>query len=316
MPTHKKMRALALIMMLILIGGSFSLIWAQSDSAPILDADRISWSHLVYSAQSVWADVRVDVRLEPQSKNTIQAELPANRQGDAIPVPDAGGYRMTTDIVSDVAFKSPVHKKNHIWFIPHDGVALGRLRLRQGKDDFKKTYRFTRQGVFRHRQEPKNKQEALLEPEKWTDVLDTFYPYTPTQPGCSNVTDRILLVYIASAAGMQASSQPISVCVFGKRKLFQVQLKPAGMQAIKSDFVEINQQTETRRNGKLNALKIDFEIQPLESESGIEENFSFLGLRKNISILIDSATNLPIQIRGDIPSVGKAALNLKSVRIE
>ena len=316
MATHKKLQALALSLMLILLSGSFRHLWAQSKSGLVLDASRIRWSQLVFSAQSIWADVTVDVRLEPQSKARMQTDLPANRQGDAIPIPDAGGYLMTTDIVTDAAFKSPVHKKNHVWFIPHDGTTLGRIRLRRGKDDFEKTYRFTRQGVFRHRQEPKNKQEASLKPEKWTDTLDTFYAYTLTQTGCPNVTDRLLLVYIASAAGMQASSQPLSVCVFGKRKLFQVRLKPAGNQSLKSDFTEINPQTETRRQGTLNALKIDFEIQPLASESGIDENFSFLGLRDNISILIEPATNLPIQIRGDIPSVGKAVLNLQSARIE
>jgi hypothetical protein len=316
MVIRNKLKDLALTLVLILFGGCFSQSWAQSDSPLILDTNRIRWSHLIYSAKSIWADVEVDVRLEPQSKAKMQAELPANRQGDAIPVPDAGGYRMTTDIVTDVAFKSPVHKKNHIWFIPHDGTALGRLRLRLGKDDFKKIYRFTRQGVFRHRQEPKNKQEALLKPEKWTDILDTFYSYSPTQPGCANVTDRLLLVYIASAAGIQASSQPLSVCVFGKRTLFRVRLKAAGKQSIKSEFTEINQKTETRRQGKINALKIDLEVQQLASELGIDENFSFLGLRENISVLIEPGTNLPIQIRGDIPSVGKAVLNLQSARIE
>ena len=316
MVTRKKLQALVLTLVLILFGGCFSQSWAQADSPLVLDASRIRWSHLVYSAQSIWADVKVDVRLESQSKAKMQAELPANRQGDAIPVPDAGGYRMATDIVTDVAFKSPVHKKNHVWFIPHDGTALGRLRLRRGKDDFKKVYRFTGQGVFRHRQEPKNKQEALLKPEKWTDIADTFYSYTPTQPGCANVTDRLLLVYIASAAGMQASSQPLSVCVFGKRNLFRVRLKPAGTQSINSDYAEIKQQTEVRRQGKLNALKIDLEVRQLVSDSGVDENFSFLGLRKNISILIEPATNLPIQIRGDIPSVGKAVLNLKSARLD
>ena len=318
MATQKKMQALILTLILLLLGGSFRHLWAQSDSGHLLelDANRIRWSQLVFSAKSIWADVTVDVRLEPQSKARMQTELPANRQGDPIPTPDAGGYRMTTDIVTDVALKSPVHKKNHVWFIPHNGTALGRIRLRRGKDDSKKLYRFTQQGVFRHRQEPKNKQETMLKPENWTDTADRFYPYSLQQSGCANVTDRLLLVYIAAAAGMQANSQPLSVCVFGKRKLFQVRLKPAGNQSIKSDFAEINPQAETRRQGKLNALKIDLEIEPLASESAIDENFSFLGLRDNISVLIETATNLPIQIRGDIPSAGKAVLNLQSARIK
>jgi hypothetical protein len=269
----------------------------------------------VYGAKNIWADVKVNVRLEAQSKAKMKAELPPIRQGEAIPIPDAGGFRMTTNIVTDAAFKAPVRKINYAWFIPHDGTVLGRLRLRLGKDDFKKSYRFTRQGVFRHRLEPENKKEASLKPEKWSDSLDTFYPYSPVQSGCVNVTDRLLLVYIASAVGMQEGSQPLSVCVFGKRSLFRVRLKPIGIQSIKSDFTEVNQQTENRRKGKLDALKVDFDVRLMASDPKIDENFSFLGLRDNISIYIEPETNLPIQIRGDIPSVGKAILNLQSARI-
>ena len=316
MVTRKRFLAIALPLVLILFSGYFNVSRAQSDSTLLLDANQTRWSHLVYGAKSVWVDVKVDVRLETQSKARIQAELLENRLGDAIQIPDAGGYLMTIDMATDAAFKSPVNKKNRIWFIPHDGTALGRLRLRRGKDDFKKVYRYTRQGVFRNRQEPKNNQETRLKPEQWTDIMDTFYPYTPGQLGCANVTDRLLLIYIAAAAGMPESKQPLTVCAFGKRKLFRVTLQPAGLESIKTDFTEIQNQSEIRRQGKLEALKIDLEAQQLESELGIDENFSFLGLQKNISIYIEPETNLPIQIRGDIPSAGRAVLSLQSARIK
>lgn len=316
MVTLNKWLAIALPLVLILLGINFNASQAQSKSPLALDANKIRWSHLVFGAKSVWVDVKVDVRMEPQSKSKMQTELLENRQGDAIPIPDAGGYRLTTNIETDAAFKAKVNKNNLVWFIPHDGTALGRFRLRRGKDDFKKVYRFTKQGVFRHRQEPKNKQEARQEPDQWTDILDTFYTYSPAQLGCANITDRLLLIYIAAAAGMPENKQPLSVCAFGKRKLFRVKLQPAGMESIKTDFTEIKNQTETRRQGETNAFRIDLETQQLPSDLGIDENFSFLGLQKNISIYIEPETNLPIQIRGDIPSAGRAVLSLQSARIK
>ena len=314
--TLKKLPIIALTLVFVVFFGNLSPSRAQSNSPLLLDADKINWSHLVLGAKSVWVDVKVDVRLEPQSKAKMQAELLENRQGDAIPIPEAGGYLLTTDIETDAAFKSKVSKNNLVWFLPHDGTALGRFRLRQGKDDFKKVYRFTRQGVFRHRQEPKNKQEARQEPDQWTDILDTFFSYQPMQQGCDNVTDRLLLIYIAAAAGVAERKQPLSVCAFGKRKLFRVKLQPVGMESIKTDFTEIKSKTETRRQGKLNAFRIDFETQQLPSDLGIDENFSFLGLRKNISIYLEPETNLPIQIRGDIPSAGRAVLSLQKAKME
>ena len=316
MVSLKKLPFIALPLAFVLFFGNLGTSRAQSHSPLLLDAKRIRWSHLVFGAESVWVDVKVDVRLESQSKEKIQAELLENRQGDAIPIPEAGGYRLTTDIESDAAFKAKVNKHNLVWFIPRDGTALGRFRLRQGKDDFKKVYRFTRQGVFRYRQEPKNKQEARKEPDQWTDILDTFYSYAPAQLGCTNVTDRLLLIYIAAASGMPENKQPLSVCAFGKRALFHVKLKPAGLESIKAEFTEIKNQIETRRQGKINAFKIDLETQQLPSDLGIDENFSFLGLRKNISIYLEPETNLPIQISGEISSDRKAVLPLQRAQIE
>ena len=317
MATHKKWQVIVLSLVLVLFCICVSPSRAQSESALILDADKIRWSHLELGAKSVWVDVNVDVRLEFQSRAKMQAELLENRKGDAIPVPDKGGFKLTIDILSDAAFKPPVHKKNQIWFIPHDGTALGWFRLRRGKEDFKKVYRFTRQGVFRYRQEPKNKQEISLNPEQWTDTMDTFYEFWPAQLGCAGITDRLLLIYIAAAAGMPENKQPLSVCVFGKRALFQVKLQPAGLESIKSDFVEIKQQSETRREGNITAFKINLEARLLEYDSGFDENFSFLGLRENISIHIEPETGLPIQISGDTPSSSKrAVLSLQKAKIK
>ena len=188
MVTLNKWLAIALPLVLILLGINFNASQAQSKSPLALDANKIRWSHLVFGAKSVWVDVKVDVRMEPQSKSKMQTELLENRQGDAIPIPDAGGYRLTTNIETDAAFKAKVNKNNLVWFIPHDGTALGRFRLRRGKDDFKKVYRFTRQGVFRHRQEPKKKQEAPEQvpvsegsPEEVIDIV--FTPPGPDDPG-------------------------------------------------------------------------------------------------------------------------------------
>ena len=317
MATNKIWQVIALSLVSVLLYGYVSPSGAQSDSALILDADKIRWSHLELGAKSVWVDVNVNVRLESQSRSKMQGELLENRKGDAIPVPESGGFKLTTDILSDAAFKPPVHKKNRVWFIPHDGTALGRFRLRRGKEDFKKVYRFTRQGVFRYRQEPKNRQETSLNPEQWTDTNDTFYEYRPAQLGCAGITDRLLLIYIAAAAGMSERKQPLSVCVFGKRALFQVKLQPAGMESIRADFVEMKQQTETHREGNIQAFKINLEARLLEYNSGFDENFSFLGLRKNISIHIEPETGLPIQISGDTPSSSKrAVLSLQKAKIE
>ena len=71
-------------------------------------------------------------------------------------------------------FRPIVISSNRVWFDPQQGAVLGRIRSRRGQNDYQKKYRFTEQGVFRHRREPKNKKEAALSAQQWTDTKDAF----------------------------------------------------------------------------------------------------------------------------------------------
>jgi hypothetical protein len=209
-----------------------------------------------------------------------------------------------------------VTSTSQVWFNPQDATALGRERRRVGKKDFQKTYRFTDRGVFRHRREPKDRQETLKHPENWTDVRDTFYRHNLDQMGCPHVTERSVLIYIVSAADISENMQPLSVCVFGRRKLFRIQLKPSGMHSLKIDYIEKKDQGEVRRHGKVDALKITLDVQPLTSDLDEDEDFSFLGFEKEIAIFIDPVTRIPLQISGKIPRAGNETVKLHQVHLK
>jgi hypothetical protein len=155
-----------------------------------------------------------------------------------LPIPASGCRKITVNTIINSMLQPPVKSVDHLWFDPQDATALGRDSLRQGDEDFKKVYRFTRQGVFRHQKEPKDPKEASKEPDQWTKVIDRFYAYDLDRLGCPNIVDRLLMTYIASASEMLDHNQPLSLCVFGKRQLFQVKLRPAGLQSIKINYIE------------------------------------------------------------------------------
>jgi hypothetical protein len=253
--------------------------------------------------------------MESMPADEVKAALIKNLQGDAVQIPSTGSYKIATNTVLDSIFQPPVQIDNQVWFDPKDATALGRIRLRKGEDDFKKVYRFTKQGAFRHRREPKNQQEIKLATDKWTDVVDTFYPYNLDQLGCPNVSERLLLVYIASAAEITENNTPLDFCIFGKRQLFRVRLQPAGFHSVKTNFILKQNKVEHIKKGETKALKLKLETRPLESNLKKVENFSFLGFHKNIAFFIDPVTNLPIQISGEIPTVGKATLKLNEVNL-
>ena len=290
-------------------------ISAQPYSHLSLDPKRIQWNYLLYEVKSTSADVTTEVRLEFPTQAEAKAAMIEAREGDPLPVPAAGCYKITVNTSLDSALRAPVKSVDHLWFDPQNATALGREMLRQGDEDFKKLFRFTKQGVFRHQKEPKDKKEASFEPDKWTKVIDRFYPYDTAKLGCPNIVDRLLLIYIVSASGALDNNQPLSLCVFGKRQLFSVKLRPAGSHSIKVDYIEQKDQGKDRRQAEIKAVKIDLEAKPLESNLESVENFSFMGFLNNISFSIDPERNLPVEIRGEIPPVGSVTLKLKEARL-
>ncbi len=288
---------------------------AQSYSQIKLDPKQLSWTRLSYKIKTFSADVNVQVQMELLPAAEVESVLIKSSQGVPISTrcPDPG--RLTVHYGVDSIFRPPVKTLNQVWFNPKDATALGRIRLRRGDEDFKKVYRFTEQGVFRHQREPKDAQELLEQPDRWTDVQESFYAYNPVQLGCPNVTERLVLIYIVSAAELSESMQPLSFCVFGRRQLFHVRLKPDGFQSLKVDFLEKKQQSAIRRRGEVQALKITLETQPLASDLKKVEDFSFLGFQEDITLFIDPLSKLPIQISGHISMVGNVTIRLNEVQM-
>ena len=149
---------------------------------------------------------------------------------------------MTIQTTIDPSFRPPVSLYSRIWFDPTNASILGRVMLRRGEDDFKKIYRFTDRGVFRNQLEPKDIQEAALDPAKWTAIKDSFYPYDLTRLECSGVTEPSILTYIFNAAAISKIDDPLSLCAFGKRQLQHVIVQREGTYPVSANYIEKRQQ--------------------------------------------------------------------------
>jgi hypothetical protein len=296
---------------LTVFGAAPPLSRAQSEEAVIgFDPQRVPWKELRYKAKNWAVSLTVTMALEALPSEEAQTELVASDRG--VPHKAAGpqALRMRLDMETDALFNDPVQITNVVWFDPRDAAALGRYRLRRGEDDFEKIYRFTDQGVFRKNREPRSKEEARGEPNQWSFNVQTFYAHNLEQLGCPVASERLLLLYVASAAAELFDGQPRSLCVFGKRQLHRVQLKAQGRRSIKVDYVESRQQAQKTRQGEIQALAIALEAEPLASSLDKPENFSFLGMHTNIVIFLDPQSNLPLQVSGDIPKAGSGDLKL------
>jgi hypothetical protein len=285
----------------------------QSFSPPELDSKHVQWAHLSFHAKNFWVEVSTDIQFRSLRASDLDTVLLASPKGTPIKPQTPQAAEMTITTTIDPSFRPPVNLHNKIWFNPEDATALGRVRLRRGDDHFKKMYRFTDQGVFRHRIEPKNDKEATLGPERWTAIKDSFYPYDLTRTGCPIISECSLLVFILSATDFSKNNDPLSLCVFGKRQLHRVKLQAQGLHPLTVNYIEKTQGAPIQKQGTINTLKIAITAEPMDSELKEAENFSFLGFHNNIVIYIEPASRLPIQADGVIPTIGKAQLQLSEV---
>lgn len=287
---------------------------AQAAAPFDMPLQAVAWDKLRFHGDNWAADISVTIALDALPA-AAQATLLKPDQG--IPIEAAGPeiLYMSLEMMMDMAFNNPsVEIANEVWFNPGDAQALGRYRLRRGRDDFAKTYRFTAQGVFRRNREPRDAAEARREPHQWIDAGRNFYPYDLERLGCAAMTDRLLLIYIASAAADLRAERPLALCVFGKRQVHRVTLMPDGKKNIAVDYVADESPSEVRHEGKYEALKIKLLAEPLVSEMEKPENFSFLGLHKNIVIYINPDDGLPLRVSGKIGKVASGDLRLRYVR--
>ena len=54
---------------------------------------------------------------------------------------------------------------------------------------------------------------------------------------------------------------------------------------------------------------------PLDPENRKREAFELLGLEGDLGILVDPASGIPLQIRGDVPGAGGMEFNLTAVTL-
>ena len=82
------------MILLVVFPGSIS---AQPYSHLSLDPNRIQWNYLLYEVKSTSADVTTEVRLEFPTQAETKAAMIESRQGDPLPVPAAGCYKITVN---------------------------------------------------------------------------------------------------------------------------------------------------------------------------------------------------------------------------
>jgi hypothetical protein len=203
-----------------------------------------------------------------------------------------------------------------IWFKTADGLPYKRIRFRNDDDPWVKSYCWEDEGVRRLRILPGSPAENKQPPTSWTDRTESFYEYPKEQTDCSSVMDAPLVFYILSTLDLSSEKNPYEICVFGKKQLHRLTIRQ-----VKSSPIEVSYKIETSSQKKetikdqITPLVYSIKTESLASEKDEPENFSMLGLHKDIRVYMDPEKQIPVRISGTNNSIGKLDLELRNAEL-
>jgi len=281
-----------------------------------LNADPVLWNRLSYRAKSIIGNVTTDVDLTVVPAESAAGSLIDDPAGEALQLAGATVHVLTVDTDIRPLFGSSEKVKSQSWFDPKDSGALQRVRLRQGKGRWQKTYRFAKRGVFRLRKAPNDTREENLPPGRWTKTKASFYPFDAVSLGCSAVLEPSSLLTIAASILQNEPDRPRYLCVFNKKQLHRIKVFVDGSRRLKVGYLEKSMHHRIRREYRVDAVKISFQPHSPVPTSEEPEAFSFLGLKGDFDIYVDPKTCLPVQVSGKIATIGKLDIRLVEVQLK
>jgi hypothetical protein len=280
------------------------------------DTDRVIWNRLSFRAQNIFGKVTTDIHLKFLPIDKAGSLSTIDPAGDAL-LP-SGATILTLTVRSQINpwIGSAETLETETWFDPLDAAALQRVRRRQGKERWQKTYRYTKTGVFREKKKPASQDEIDGTPGQWSNIKESFHPYTLSSAGCSHALDPLTLLFIGSALDLDSNKKTLSLCVFNKKQLHQVRIRKAGVKRVVVDYIEEIKESKIRRQGETEAIKYLFKTRSLAGKDKKAEPFSFLGLKGDFDIFIDKVLKIPVQVSGKISGLGKVKIRLHRIELK
>jgi hypothetical protein len=123
------------------------------------------------------------------------------------------------------------------------------------------------------------------------------------------------LIYFINKVNFSSPEMSPAVCVFHKRQLYRVTLSSGGESAVDANYRKVSGRQTVAVKQTVTAARILLEAAPLGDYGGEVEDFSFLGFKRDVELLFDPVTRIPIMIGGHLPGLGHSVLKLHSVHL-
>ncbi|MCH9648890.1 MAG: hypothetical protein K0U98_11680 [Deltaproteobacteria bacterium] len=269
-----------------LIGGIPARLEAEEKPA------EVSWESLRFRASKfgISATSAVDRSLVP---------------GEVRNLPKDSGQKWKVAIATRYVGRS----SNQEIFFGEDGKVLVTTSWRaSGTSSYRNERVYGLDGVKRHRQSPKTKDESKKPWSAWTETSSWTEPYPEGFQDCQGISDPGVLLHFLSSPNLQLLE---GLCFFSKKALWRIAVTDLGSETMQVEYTDRRQGKAVPIRKAVEARKIS--VQPALLHGDPDSEFRLLGLEGDLTVQLHPAGGFPLRLAGRMPKLGKVTVFLETV---
>lgn len=282
----------------------FAACFSQSIIAlELLDDQRnINYTKLSYEASKFLLTFGTDITLTKQPLSKAIDGLVTPKADNAL-VPESGFIFM---VVTDSTIFGK-HTTYTSWFSENAAV-LQKMKELRGKKNNAKLFRFTQNGKYDFRKDfnDKNYVINLGEVKNWGN---SFGAYPAAVKNEQVVSESSALLYLVGQLKLQNPGDEANLVLYSSDQLINTKLTVQEKIRLDTDFQIVSKGGKQRFNGQRDVVKIA--VKAVDSQGRPVKDLQVMGLEGDVTMYVDEATRLLLQLSGEVEVAGKVNIKLK-----
>ncbi len=298
-----RQRLCGAVLAAVLLVGCAAAAPAQEGAA----APALPWSRLTFAAHKFLLTAETTLTLEMLASGDLLPGLRTPPEGRPVPLPSPWVAVLTTRTTLPFGRSEKVVA----WLDPLSGAAVQVEKHTFGRGAYHKLVRYTRDGTYTWRSEPRDRREAALGPESWTKRKS--YPERPSvhPPPGGVLTDSYALLYLLATDHLAAPAGHLAAYVVSDGDLVALDFDSGALVTRFASYEQVDASGSRQRSGQLPARAVTVRGRAVGGADVEGVDLGFLGMQGRLTIYLDVANGLPVELSGRAKDIGRLTVRLE-----